>query len=319
MKRTLFAAAGVLQILFWSLYVRQVALYMGNNFPVWCYGWQNPFGWPIESWLNGWTLHWAPLLFNLAVFSGLFLVVCAAAFCLSGKSRERCFLAYALPTLPFALAGMIISVGEIHHRQFFQMVFLGNFLFPLAFLLFSWFILFRKGIQWGLSKLRLEEPYENYSLYSKLPPEELRRRLAELCSQDTFFPWSELKAVINPSFTVFILRQRQDGLVLFPLSHFLNSFRAELRLKIHQHENGTRLDVTALIPKGNRTSLWGMSIFLLLLSFSGLFFGLWQTIFILAFFPGMFGIIGLIRSTAELELPEIRRGLETLLRKVEES
>ncbi len=319
MKRTLFLTAGVQEILFWSMFVRQPVLYMGQDMPVWYYGVLNFYGWPIESGPTGWGLNWAPLLLNLARFSGLFLVVCAAAFCLSGKSRERWFLAYAVPTLPLALTGILISTADIHCRRFLQTILVFHFLFQPAFLLFAVGVLFRKVIRWGMSTVGLYEPYENYSLYSKLPPEELKARLAALCPRDRFFPLREFKALLKPAFTFFTFRERCGELVLLPLGRGRNTFLPELRLELYPQEDGTRLEVTANIPKVNRIFLWGMSIFILVFSVVGWLFGLWQTLFALAAFPFLFGVVAVIRSAAESELPKIREGFEELLRKAEES
>ena len=153
----LFLTAGVLEILFWSLSFRQAVLYMGQDAPVWYYGMLNFYGWPIESGPTGWGLNWAPLLLNLARFSGLFLVVCAAAFCLSGKSRGRWFLAYAVPTLPLALLGILISTADIHCRWFVQTVMMFHILFQPAFLLFAGGVLFQKGIRLAIDLFKAEK------------------------------------------------------------------------------------------------------------------------------------------------------------------
>ena len=133
-------------------------LYLGQDAPVWGYGVLNFYGWPIESGPTGWEVNWAPLFLNLAGFSGLFLVVCAAAFCLSGKSRTRWLLAYAVSTLPLALTGILISTADIHCRRFVQTVMVFHILLQPAFLLFAGGVLFQKGIRLAIDRFKAGRP-----------------------------------------------------------------------------------------------------------------------------------------------------------------
>lgn len=169
---------------------------------------------------------------------------------------------------------------------------------------------------------RYVRPFAEYCIRTSLSEEELIRGLqAELPAQDAVFSGKLWKAFFGFCET-FIIRERKDPLVLFPmLRGRRNLWRTWVHIRCEKTESspGTLLHIT-LAP--DRRLKWFSFAWLggvLLWGIGALCARFWIALPVVPFAMGLFFLILEVwRSMAESEIPRIRRNFEELLHALEE-
>ncbi len=169
---------------------------------------------------------------------------------------------------------------------------------------------------------RYVRPFAEYCVRTSLSEEELVRALrAELPAWDAVFSGKLWKAFFGFC-DMFIIRERKDPLVLFPMlrrRHNLWLPRVRIRCERAENSPGTLLHIT-LAP--DRRLKWFSFVWLgfaLLWGIVALSIGFWLALLVVPFAMGFFFLISEIcRSMAEGEVPRIRRNFEELLHALEE-
>ena len=166
---------------------------------------------------------------------------------------------------------------------------------------------------------RYFEPYCEFFLRTTLAEEELKNALARECPDTrAFFSWRLFKASLGFGGPVFA-RVCGDPLKLFPVRRSRNSLRGEIRLECRKPPagGGTVLHVVIAPPAALKWFPFVWCSFALLWGIAALPVMGWASLLSFAAIGFFFLILGIIRSFAAEEAPQIRSDFEAFLRELE--
>ena len=162
---------------------------------------------------------------------------------------------------------------------------------------------------------KLFRPYDEYAVETVFTEAEL-----ETVLEKEFAPWSfcgGFRAALRENEVTFF--RRRDPLVLQPVLHGANSLRGAVSLRCTPSENapGSLLHITIAPPPGMKwfLGIWFSFCIVGIAAFA--FLRIWQAVIPLAM--ALFGVAfcAMVRSSAEREIPAIRREFEDRLREFE--
>ncbi len=155
------------------------------------------------------------------------------------------------------------------------------------------------------------KPYAQYTINTTLTEDELKAQIEKHLPEEKFS--ATFKAMHNED-EVKLFRSAEP-LVLFPYLYGNNTLRGIIHLQCNKSENPAENTLTITIaPRNTAFFPWIMLTFSTLLGILMLLLKLWQAVIPLLFIGIIFSVLRACRTSAEREIPHIRRELENTLR-----
>ena len=162
------------------------------------------------------------------------------------------------------------------------------------------------------------ESYDEYTLHSKLSPQQLKEMLDKDCVRSFFTQdaWQQ-RMNLNNNQALYVLEQNKEEYILTPVMTTRNSARPRLHLTVEAEKNGSKIKVEA-----RPINLTILILFWALLLLGVVIWGICvdnpKVLLSLIMYPAGYFMFYLSRKRAALEYPSIRQTFDAFIKKLEE-